>query len=110
MDGYTVAPVQFSEKEANDLITAELLVKQSNDSSFVENFDEATTKIKSFFRAYTQEKSEVLRSKIHVFNKIYENISSNALAEIQLAIINLNFTEINYRKANDTNISFGLIT
>ena len=40
MDGYTVAPVQFSEKEANDLITAELLVKQSNDSSFVENFDD----------------------------------------------------------------------
>jgi predicted DNA-binding transcriptional regulator YafY len=106
MDGYSVAPVQFSEKEANALITAELLVKQSKDSSFVANFDEAMTKIKSVFRTSVQEKSEALRSKIHVFDNSYENISSNALSEIQLAIINLNFTEINYRKANDTHISF----
>ncbi len=106
MDGYSVAPVQFSEKEANALITAEHLVKQSNDSSFVADFDEAMTKIKSVFRASIQEKSEALRSKIHMFDTTRESISSNALAEIQLAIVNLNFTEINYRKANDTTISF----
>lgn len=106
MDSYSVAPVQFTEKQANALITAEHLVRQSNDSSFVENFDEAMTKIKSVFRASIQEKSEALSNKILVFDNTYENISSNALSEIQLAIINLSFTEINYRKANDTNISF----
>ena len=35
----------------------------------------------------------------------FENITSNALSEIQLAITNLNYIEINYQKANDLNIS-----
>jgi len=106
MDGYTVAPVQFTEKQANALITAQHLVNQTNDSSFVEDFKDALTKIKSVFRTSVQEKSELLHSKIHVFDTNYENISSNALSEIQLAITNFNYIEINYRKANDTNISF----
>ncbi len=106
MDGYTVAPVQFTEKQANALITAEHLVNLSNDSSFVTDFEEAMTKIKSVFRTSIQAKSESLSKKIHVFNFKKENIASNALSEIQLAITNFNYVEINYKKANDTNISF----
>ncbi len=106
MDGYTVAPVQFTEKQANALITAQHLVKQTNDSSFVTDFEEALTKIKSVFRTSIQEKSELLNSKIFVFDSFNENISSNALSEIQLAITNFNFVEINYRKVNDPNITF----
>ncbi len=106
MDGYTVAPVQFTEKQANALITAQHLVKQSNDSSFKNDFEEALTKIKSVFRSSVLEKSELLHNKIHVFDQRYENISSNALSEIQLAITHFNYIEINYRKANDPNITF----
>lgn len=106
MDGYTVAPVQFTEKQANALITAQHLVNKSNDSSFASDFEEALTKIKSVFRSSVLEKSELLNNQIHVFNNSYENISSNALSEIQLAITNFNYVEINYRKANDPNISF----
>ncbi len=106
MDGYTVAPVQFTEKQANALITAQHLVNQTNDSSFVTDFEEALTKIKSVFRTSIQEKSELLNSKIFVFDSYNENISSNALSEIQLAITNFNYVEINYRKANDPNITF----
>lgn len=106
MDGYSVAPVQFTEKQANALITAEHLINQSKDTSFVKDFNEALTKIKSVFRTSIQEKSELLQSKIHIFNPTYENISSNALSEIQLAITNFNFIEINYCKVNDTHISF----
>ncbi|MEE9364892.1 MAG: YafY family protein [Cellulophaga sp.] len=106
MEGYSVAPVQFTEKQANALITAQHLVNQSNDASFVNDFEEALTKIKSVFRSSVQEKSELLSGKIYVFNRKNENISSNALSEIQLAITNFNYAEINYRKANDTNISF----
>ncbi|MFI1745760.1 helix-turn-helix transcriptional regulator [Thalassobellus sediminis] len=106
MEGYQVAPVQFTEKQANALITAQHLVNQTNDASFVEDFKEALTKIKSVFRTSIQEKSELLDSKIHVFNNNYENISSNALSEIQLAITNFNYIEINYRKADAPNISF----
>ncbi len=106
MDGYTVAPVQFTEKQANALITAQHLVGNSNDSSFVKNFDEALTKIKSVFRSSVLEKSELLDNKIHVFDVRRESISSNALSEIQLAITHFNYVEINYRKANDPTISF----
>ena len=106
MDGYTVAPVQFTEKQANALITAQHLVNKSNDSSFTNDFEEALTKIKSVFRSSVLEKSELLNNKIHVFDQSYENISSNALSEIQLAITHFNYVEINYRKADDPNISF----
>jgi len=106
MDGYTVAPVQFTEKEANALITAQHLVGRSNDSSFVSDFEEALTKIKSVFRSSILEKSETLNNQLHVFDTRLESISSNALSELQLAITNFNYTEINYRKADDPNISF----
>ena len=106
MDGYTVAPVQFTEKQANALITAHHLVTRTNDSSFVTDFEEALTKIKSVFRSSILEKSELLHDKIHVFDTRIESISSNALSEIQLAITNFNYVEINYRKADDPNISF----
>jgi len=106
MDGYSVAPVQFTEKQANALITAMHLVNQTQDSSFIQNFEEALIKVKSVFRTSIQEKSELLNDKIHVFDTKYENIASNALSEIQLAITNFNYTEINYRKADDPNITF----
>jgi predicted DNA-binding transcriptional regulator YafY len=106
MDNYTVAPVQFSEKQANALITAQHVVNQSKDASFVNDFNEALTKIKSVFRSSIQEKSELLHDKIHVINWTYEEFSSNALSEIQLAITNFNFVEINYQKANDPTTSF----
>ena len=106
MEGYTVPPVQFTEKQANALITAQHLVNQTNDISFAEDFEDALTKIKSVFRSSIQEKSELLNSKIHVFDTNYEDISSNALSEIQLAITNFNYIEISYQKANDSNTSF----
>lgn len=106
VDNYTVAPVQFTEKQANALITAQHVINQSKDVSFVNDFNEALTKIKSVFRTSIQEKSELLNNKIHVFNWYYEEFSSDALSEIQLAITNFNFVEINYQKANDQDISF----
>ena len=106
MEGYQVAPVQFTEKQANALITAQHLVNQANDSSFIKDFEEALVKIKSVFRTSIQEKSELLNDKIRVFDTKQESIASNVLSEIQLAITNFNYLEINYRKADDPNISF----
>ena len=106
VDNYTVAPVQFTEKQANALITAQHIVNQSKDSSFVGDFNEALIKIKSVFRTSIQEKSELLSNKIHVFNWDIEEFASDALSEIQLAITNFNFVEINYQKLNETAISF----
>ncbi|MEP2935365.1 MAG: YafY family protein [Gilvibacter sp.] len=106
VDNYTVAPVQFTEKQANALITAQHVVNQSKDKSFVTDFNDALTKIKSVFRTSVQEKSELLHDKIHVMNWEYEEFSSDALSEIQLAITHFSYVEINYQKADDPNISF----
>ncbi len=106
VDTYTVAPVQFTEQQANALITAQHLVSQSKDASFVNEFNEALTKIKSVFRTSIQEKSELLNDKILVFNWEREEFSSNALSEIQLAITHFKYMEINYQKADDPNITF----
>lgn len=107
MEGYQIAPVQFTEKEVNALITAQQLVKQTKDKSFTDNFNEAFTKIKSVFRSSLLEKSERLERQIHVFDpNYYENITSNALSEIQLAITHLNYVEINYQKADDIDVTF----
>ena len=106
MEGYQVAPVQFTEKQANALITAQHLVNQASDTSFKRDFEEAMIKIKSVFRTSILEKSELLNDKIVVFDTEWDHISSNVLSEIQLAITNFNFIEINYRKADDPNISF----
>ena len=106
LDGYSVAPVQFTEKEANALITAQHLVKQTQDESFISDFTEAMIKVKSVFKTSILEKSERLNSKIHVFQNYWEDLSSNALSEIQLAITHLKFMEINYQKANDPEVSF----
>jgi len=106
MEGYGMSPVQFTEQEANALVTAELLVHKTQDSSFIRDFDEAMIKIKSVFRSSVQEKSELLSSKIHVLEWRWEDYSSNALSEIQIAITHLRYVEINYQKANDPEISF----
>ena len=106
VDNYTVAPVQFTEKQANALITAQHVVNQSKDVSFVNDFNDALVKIKSVFRTSIQEKSEQLSDKIHVINWQSEEFTSDALSEVQLAITNFNFVEINYQKVNETAISF----
>ncbi|NER13958.1 HTH domain-containing protein [Leptobacterium flavescens] len=106
VDNYTVAPVQFTEKQANALITAQHIVNQSKDVSFVNDFSDAMTKIKSVFRTSIQEKSELLSDKIRVFNWHFEEFTSDALSEIQLAITNFNYIEIDYQKLGDTNITF----
>ena len=96
VDTYTVAPVQFTEQQANALITAQHLVSQSKDASFVNDFNEALTKIKSVFRTSIQEKSELLNDKLLVFNWEQEEFSSNALSEIQLAITHFKYMAVSY--------------
>lgn len=106
MNGYSVAPVQFTERQANSLITAHHLVKKTKDASFINDFEESLTKIKSVFKSSILEKSELLDNQIHILDQSYEKIDSNALAEIQLAITNFNYLEINYQKAHDPIVSF----
>ena len=53
MEGYQIPPVQFTEAEANALITAERLVVKNRDQSFSEHYSNAITKIKAVLK-YSQ--------------------------------------------------------
>ncbi|MGB1003080.1 MAG: helix-turn-helix transcriptional regulator [Salibacteraceae bacterium] len=101
MEGYTVAPVQFTEQQANALITARHMVSHSQDSSFIRDFEDALTKIKSVFKDSVLDKSEYLHQKIAVLDQSFEKLESDTLAEIQTAITNFQFIQISYLKAND---------
>ena len=96
LDGYTVAPVMFEEKEVNAIVTAEKLIAKTNDESLIQNFDQFLTKIKSVFKTSLQEKSEFLKDKMMVIQNNSFEKRSNSLSALQSAIINLRITEIDY--------------
>ncbi len=96
MDGYTVAPIMFDEKEVNSLVMAENLVSKTNDDSLIADFESTLTKIKSVFRSSLQTKSETLNSKIHIFKYVTPEQKSNSLSAIQVAIINFQLVQISY--------------
>ncbi len=102
MDGYRIPPVMFTESEANALITAEQLILKNKDASFVKEYSEAITKIKSVLRNTTKDKANLLSNRI-VFRQNTDNQkTSNYLAILQLSLTNFNLTKIKYH-STDTN-------
>ncbi len=96
MDGYRIPPVMFTESEANALITAEQLILKNKDASFVKEYTEAITKIKSVLRNNTKDKANLLSNRI-VFRQNADNDrTSNYLSVLQLALTNFNLTKIKY--------------
>ena len=65
----------------------------------------ASILIASFSFSSCQTKEEITVNKETLLANLKE-LSSDALSEIQLAITNFNFVEINYQKANDPHTSF----
>lgn len=108
LDGYNVAPIMFQEKEVNALITAEKLISNTNDQSLIQNFANALTKIKSVFKSSLKSKGERLHNKMHIFGNKNDELKSDSLSEIQMAIINFRVVDINYEKENKEK-SFRLI-
>ena len=97
MEGYTVAPIMFDEKEVNALVTAEKLIAKTNDDSLIEDFGRTLLKIKSIFKSSLQSQSELLNSKMLVVKSETAEVKTNSLSAFQMAIINFRITEIAYQ-------------
>lgn len=96
MDGYKIPPVMFSQSEANALITAEKIIIKNKDASFVKDYTNAITKIKSVLRSHTKDKANLLSERV-VSAQNEENFrTSNNLSELQLALTNFNLVKIVY--------------
>jgi predicted DNA-binding transcriptional regulator YafY len=99
MDNYTVAPVQFSEKQANALITVEQLILKNKDLSFSENISSAIEKIKSILRYSQKGNADLLSERVYFSGNHNQEKSSNNLMQIQSAIIHFHVLKIVYNSS-----------
>ncbi len=102
MEGYRIPPVMFTESEANALITAEQLILKNKDTSFVKEYSEAISKIKSVLRNKTKDKANLLSDRTVFRQNTDNNRTSNYLSTLQLALTNFNLVKIKYHSP-DTN-------
>lgn len=105
MEGYRIPPVTFSEREANALITAEQFVLKNKDASFIQDYTDAITKIKSVLRESTKDGANLLSDRIAIDQNSSYDRTSNQLSPIQLAITNFNLIKLNYQKADTDEVS-----
>jgi len=96
INGYHLPPIMFTENEANALITAEQIILKNKDLSFIENYSNAITKIKSVLKLSQKEKTEFLAKRIHFRENTENEKSSDYLMTIQNSIINFQLLEIEY--------------
>lgn len=96
MEGYQLAPVHFSEDEANALVTAEHLVLKNNDQSFSESYSNAIVKIKSVLRYSQKGKADLLTDRVYIRKNDSEENTSHYLMKIQSAITNFQVLKIEY--------------
>jgi len=101
LEGYRIPPVTFTESEANALITAEKFVLKNKDASFVKEYTEAISKIKSVLRQTTKENANLLSDRMAISQNNSHSRTSNHLASLQLALTNFSLTVIEYQKAGD---------
>jgi predicted DNA-binding transcriptional regulator YafY len=98
MEGYRMPPVSFMEHEANALITAEQLVLRNMDASFVKDYTDAVTKIRSVLRQGTKDRAELLSSRIAVSQNEHRTRSSEHLSSLQQALTSFQLVDIAYQK------------
>ncbi len=88
MDGYRLPPIMFAEDEANAMLTAELIIQSSKDSSLIAKFSEAISKVKAVIPGNIKIKIERLEHKIGVSNTYIDNSpKSKYLLDIQKALV-----------------------
>lgn len=96
MQGYSVPPIMFTEKQANALILAEQLVLKNKDASFVKDYSEAIDKIKSILRYAIKDKANLLADRTKYDQVLHQERNSNNLSDLQNALTNYKLVKIQY--------------
>lgn len=96
MEGYSVPPIMFTEKQANALILAEQLVLGNKDSSFVRDYSEAIDKIKSILRYSAKDKANLLAERTQFNEVLHQKRNSNNLSDLQDALTNYKLVKMDY--------------
>jgi predicted DNA-binding transcriptional regulator YafY len=109
MDGYRIPPIMFTQSEANALITAEQFVLKNKDASFVKEYAEAISKIKSVLQQSTKENANLLSNRMAINLNKENDKTSNYVSVLQLALTNFDLTKIEYQKADSEEISSRIV-
>jgi predicted DNA-binding transcriptional regulator YafY len=102
MEGYRVPPVMFTEAQANALITAEQLVLQNKDRSFIKDYTEAIEKIKAVLKYNIQDKTNLLSERVRFDQNNNRERNSSHLSDLQFAMTNFQLTNIEYTSETNT--------
>ncbi|MBB6270809.1 putative DNA-binding transcriptional regulator YafY [Pedobacter cryoconitis] len=97
MEGYRIPPVMFTENEANALITLEQIVLKNSDSSLIEAYTDAISKIKAVLLYKAQDKVELLANRIAISPVIQNKRTSSSLTVIQNALTAFKVLNITYQ-------------
>lgn len=98
VEGYKLPPVSFSQAEANALITVEHLIQTHPDTSLIQEYNQAMTKLKAVLRSPTQEMANFLASRLRVYAN--GQPKSCYLATLQHALTAFLRVRIDYRAAS----------
>lgn len=99
VDGYSLPPVMFTEKEANALLTASKIINTNNDQSLINEYQDAIDKVIAVLRNTQKEKLKILEQRVFSYNR--DAIKpSTSLSVIQQAITDFRVLEIQYTKAS----------
>jgi predicted DNA-binding transcriptional regulator YafY len=102
MEGYRIAPVMFTESEANALLTAELLIQSSKDESLIQEFSKAIQKVKAGMTNKHKDRIEQLKDKLGI-SKTYtdKRKKSRHLLIIQKALLEFLVVKLDYLSKSD---------
>jgi predicted DNA-binding transcriptional regulator YafY len=96
MEHYRIPPVMFTESEANALITAEQVVQQNKDVSFIKAYSEAIAKIKAVLKPNMKDKANLLSERVQIIQNAGNERTSSNLSALQFALTNFHVIAITY--------------
>ena len=96
MEDYRVPPAMFTEAQANALVTAEQLVLQNKDTSFIKDYTEAIEKVKAVLKYSIQDKANLLSERVRFDQNNNRERNSSHLSDLQFAMTNFWLTKIKY--------------
>lgn len=100
MDGYKVPPIMLTETEANALLTAELIIQSSKDTSLIAEFASVTAKIKAVLPRSLRDRTEKLERRMGVSNTyIDDSPKSSLLLQLQKTLLTHSIIQVDYINA-----------
>lgn len=96
-DGYRLPPVQFSEEEANAIVTVEQLALHNKDSQLALHYGDAVQKLKAVLTTDVRDKANLLTDRLKIYGNSQRERTSSCLTTLQKALTGHTPVRLAYR-------------